>query len=105
MTFDNEKHAQWLIGQVQKGKMSRREFLGRAGALGIAATLGTTMIDSAHAEGPKKGGHDHGIGWLPVHYEVHGEKDRSHGRNTGGQAVHVIQQVDGIGDADQPKDR
>ncbi|MGB5214203.1 MAG: ABC transporter substrate-binding protein, partial [Anderseniella sp.] len=57
MTFDNERHAQWLIGQMQKGCISRREFLGRAGALGIAATLGTTMIESALAAAPKKGGH------------------------------------------------
>lgn len=57
MTFDNERHAQWLIGQIQKGRISRRDFLGKAGALGIAATLGTTMIESALAASPKKGGH------------------------------------------------
>ena len=57
MSFDNDKHAQWLIGQLQKGRMSRREFLGRISALGVAASLGSTMIGKALANEPKRGGH------------------------------------------------
>jgi peptide/nickel transport system substrate-binding protein len=57
MNFDNEKYAQWLIAQTQKGQMSRREFLGRVSALGIAASLSTTMIGKAVAETPMRGGH------------------------------------------------
>lgn len=51
-----EKHAKWLIGEVKKGRMSRREFLGRTTALGIALNLGTGLLNQANAA-PSKGGH------------------------------------------------
>ena len=50
------KHAKWLIGEVEKGRMSRREFLGRTTALGMALGVGTGLFDKAHAATPKKGG-------------------------------------------------
>ena len=52
-----EKHAKWLIGQVEKGRMSRREFLGRSTALGMALSVGTGLFDKAQAATPSKGGH------------------------------------------------
>ncbi len=52
-----DKHTQWLIGEVKKGRMSRREFIGRTGALGIALATGTSILDQALAMTPKKGGH------------------------------------------------
>ena len=52
-----EKHAKWLIGEVEKGRMSRREFLGRSTALGVALGVGTGVFDAAHAATPSKGGH------------------------------------------------
>ncbi len=52
-----EKHAKWLIGQVEKGRMSRREFLGRTTALGMALSVGTGLFGKAHAATPSKGGH------------------------------------------------
>ncbi|MCX8509443.1 MAG: ABC transporter substrate-binding protein [Rhodobacteraceae bacterium] len=45
-----------LVRTLQ-GKQSRRAFLGRAGALGISATMANTMLSSAlRAETPRKGG-------------------------------------------------
>ena len=50
---------EYLKQQHIKGRISRREFLGRAAALGAGAALVSTMVTSieAHAaETPKKGG-------------------------------------------------
>ena len=52
-----EKHAKWLIGQMEKGRMSRREFLGRSTALGMALGVGAGLGGHAHAATPNKGGH------------------------------------------------
>lgn len=42
---------------VAKGKLSRRDFLGRAAALGVGAVLANSLLaDAARAEGPVKGG-------------------------------------------------
>ncbi len=57
MTDNNDKHAQWLVGEAKSGRMSRREFLGRTSALGIALAAGTSLFDDARAATPKKGGH------------------------------------------------
>ena len=67
MSFENERHAQWLLGQVQKGQMSRREFLGRVSALGIAASLGTTMVGTALANTPQAR-RSHAVGHGPWRY-------------------------------------
>ena len=51
---DELKH---LVGQAARGKISRREFVGRAGALGVSATMaGSLLATAARAEGPVKGG-------------------------------------------------
>ncbi len=48
---------QYLSGLVSAGRMSRREFIGRAGALGLtAAAANSFMADAVLAAGPKKGG-------------------------------------------------
>ncbi|MDA0221287.1 MAG: twin-arginine translocation signal domain-containing protein [Proteobacteria bacterium] len=53
----NERQFQWMIGQVKSGRMSRREFVGRAGALGVGVAAATTMLSSAGvAEEPVNGG-------------------------------------------------
>lgn len=47
----------YFSGLVAVGKMSRREFLGRAAALGVSAAAANTMMASAvRAAGPQKGG-------------------------------------------------
>ena len=47
----------YLLARAAKGLMSRREFVGRAGALGVSAALASTLLASAaRAEEPKKGG-------------------------------------------------
>ena len=47
----------YLLARASKGLMSRREFVGRAGALGISAAMaGTLLTTAAKAEEPKKGG-------------------------------------------------
>ena len=47
----------FLSRRVASGKLSRREFLGRAAALGVTATFANTLLSSAaRAEGPVKGG-------------------------------------------------
>jgi peptide/nickel transport system substrate-binding protein len=46
-----------LVLQAAKGKMSRREFVGRAGAMGVSAAVAGTMLTSAaRAADPVKGG-------------------------------------------------
>lgn len=57
MTGTYDKYAQWLIGQAQSGRMSRREFLGRTSALGLAIGAGSGLFSEALAATPKKGGH------------------------------------------------
>ncbi|MEX2200838.1 MAG: twin-arginine translocation signal domain-containing protein, partial [Dongiaceae bacterium] len=43
--------------QVAKGRISRREFLGRAAALGVTTALATTMLaEVGKAQEPKHGG-------------------------------------------------
>src|SRR5262249_59298290 len=43
--------------QIKKGRISRRDFLGRAAALGVSTALATTMISKMGiAAEPKKGG-------------------------------------------------
>lgn len=54
---DQLKH---LTGEVAKGKMTRREFVGRAAALGVTAAVANSMLaESARADAhamPKRGG-------------------------------------------------
>src|SRR5919112_3685624 len=48
--------AYWLE-QIEKGRISRREFMGRAAALGVGAAMATTMLSRVGlAAEPKKGG-------------------------------------------------
>ena len=48
---------EFLSRHVAKGKLSRRDFLGRAAALGVTATFANSLLSSAaRAEGPVKGG-------------------------------------------------
>ena len=54
---DNDRYASWLIGEVEKGRLSRREFLGRTSAIGVALSVGSGLYDKALAATPKKGGH------------------------------------------------
>src|SRR5690606_8076295 len=47
----------FLSRYVARGKLSRRDFLGRAAALGVSATFANSLLASAaRAEGPVKGG-------------------------------------------------
>ncbi|MCA0048299.1 ABC transporter substrate-binding protein [Mesorhizobium sp. B283B1A] len=47
----------YLSERVAKGKLSRREFLGRAAALGVSAVVANTLLaQAARAGGPVKGG-------------------------------------------------
>ena len=41
---------------MAQGRLSRREFMGRAAALGVSAALATTMAGRALADTPVKGG-------------------------------------------------
>ena len=48
----------YLKKRAGAGKVSRREFLGRASALGLTAAAANTMLaDAVYAAGPVKGGH------------------------------------------------
>jgi peptide/nickel transport system substrate-binding protein len=49
---------EYLAKRAAKGSLSRRNFMGRASALGIAAATANTLLASAvQAAGPAKGGH------------------------------------------------
>jgi peptide/nickel transport system substrate-binding protein len=46
-----------LVKAVKSGSLDRREFVKRAGALGLAAPFATSFLSqSVHAATPKKGG-------------------------------------------------
>ncbi len=48
---------EYLSSRVAAGRLNRRDFLGRAAALGVSATFANTLLsDAAQAEGPVKGG-------------------------------------------------
>ena len=48
---------EYLSRRVAAGKLNRRDFLGRAAALGVSAAFANTLLsDAAKAEGPVKGG-------------------------------------------------
>ncbi len=47
----------FMAGRVTAGKMTRREFMGKATALGVSAVVASSMFaDAVHAAGPVKGG-------------------------------------------------
>jgi len=47
----------YLSRRVAAGKLSRRDFLGRAAALGVTATMANSLLsNAARAAGPVKGG-------------------------------------------------
>jgi peptide/nickel transport system substrate-binding protein len=51
------KELDFLSGRVVAGKLSRRDFLGRAAALGVTATFANSLLSSAaKAQAPVKGG-------------------------------------------------
>lgn len=51
------KELEFLSRRVASGKLNRRDFLGRAAALGVSAAFANTLLsDAARAEGPVKGG-------------------------------------------------
>ena len=61
--FDNQRENQmndqlnYFAARVTAGKMSRREFMGRAAALGVSAAVASTMFSQAvQASEPRKGG-------------------------------------------------
>lgn len=54
---DRELHAKWLLGQMEKGRMSRRDFLGRTTALGLTASIGAGLLGASKARAAQKGGH------------------------------------------------
>jgi len=52
-----KKELDYLSSRVIQRKLNRRDFLGRASALGVsAAAAGTLLSSAAHAAGPMKGG-------------------------------------------------
>lgn len=51
------RELKYLSQRVAAGKLSRRDFLGRAAALGIAAPFATSLLTKAAAANPQKGGH------------------------------------------------
>ncbi len=55
----DRKHGEFLAAQFVKGRLSRREFIGRVGVLGLTAATTSGLIlgaDKAIAATPKKGG-------------------------------------------------
>ncbi|MEM6636553.1 MAG: ABC transporter substrate-binding protein [Pseudomonadota bacterium] len=52
-----DRQLKYFLSQTAKGRMGRREFLGRASALGIASLTASALLTrSVHAEGPRMGG-------------------------------------------------
>ena len=59
MAYDrNAAELSWLGRQLTSGRLSRREFMGRAAALGATTALASTLASTAlKAATPKMGGH------------------------------------------------
>ncbi len=54
----DEAELSWLSRQLTRGRISRRDFMGRAAALGVTTALASTLAATAvQAASPKKGGH------------------------------------------------
>ncbi|MFP6744606.1 MAG: ABC transporter substrate-binding protein, partial [Alphaproteobacteria bacterium] len=51
------KELDFYTKMLEDGKISRREFMGRAVALGVTVGVATTMAGKAAMAAPKKGGH------------------------------------------------
>lgn len=52
-----EQELRYWAGQIARGRISRREFLGRAAAMGVTTALATTLLSKAGvAAEPKRGG-------------------------------------------------
>jgi len=54
---EQDKYTRLLIGEAEKGRLSRREFLSKSSALGLSLAIGTGLFNQAYAATPKKGGH------------------------------------------------
>ncbi len=53
----SKQQLDWMIDEIRAGRLDRREFIGRAGQLGVGVAAATTMLSSAGiAETPIKGG-------------------------------------------------
>src|SRR3546814_14357672 len=53
-----DSYLKYLGREAALGRLSRREFLGRSAALGVALPMATTLLGSSVlAAGPKRGGH------------------------------------------------
>lgn len=58
MNTDNDQKLRWLTSLLSEGRIGRREFLGRMGALGATAMLASSLAEKALAQtAPKKGGY------------------------------------------------
>ena len=59
MAYDrHEAELSWLGRQLTRGRISRRDFMGRAAALGVTTALaGTLCAQAVRAATPQKGGH------------------------------------------------
>jgi len=54
---DSDAKLNWMAGRLSVGKMTRRDFIGSATALGLGAVFATTLADRALASAkPRKGG-------------------------------------------------
>src|SRR3546814_19763697 len=53
-----DSYLKYLGREAALGRLSRREFLGRSAALGVALPMATTLLGSSVlAAGPQRGGH------------------------------------------------
>lgn len=43
----SDKQIEWMVGEVKAGRMGRREFIGRAGALGVGIAAASTILSRA----------------------------------------------------------
>lgn len=53
----NNKPIEWMVGEVARGRMNRREFMGRCAAFGLSAAVASTLLSRQGVAGePMKGG-------------------------------------------------
>ena len=57
MSDIDERRLRWLESELGKGRIGRREFMGRAAALGVTTALASSLAGKVASAAPKVGGH------------------------------------------------
>ena len=92
-------------GSIDQGRARQKETNEHRSAVTHEDRCGIRVVNQKPQQRAREHGHHHCFGHLVTGQKVEGEKTRSDGRDSGGQTVHVVEQIDRVGNANQPEDR